>query len=190
MATLSTPSTPSTPSTASTPTAPAKLSHVVLQTNRLPQMRDWYCDVLGAHPAYDNGRLAFLAYDDEHHRVGIISLDDYAERDTPVVGLQHFSFTYDTLEVLLATYERLKADGIRPVWTVNHGPTVSFYYADPDGNHVELQVDVFATTEETDAYMNSAAYQTNPRGVDIDPEDLLARLRAGESVASLTARGN
>ncbi|MFI5609436.1 carboxymuconolactone decarboxylase family protein, partial [Amycolatopsis sp. NPDC051903] len=48
--------------------SPVKLSHVVLQTNRLDTMRDWYCLVLGAKPAYDNGSLAFLAYDDEHHR--------------------------------------------------------------------------------------------------------------------------
>ncbi|MEU9336665.1 VOC family protein [Streptomyces sp. NPDC048290] len=167
---------------------PSKLSHVVLQTNRLEKMRDWYCEVLGAHPVYDNGKLAFLAYDDEHHRVGLLSLDHYGERDRPVVGLQHFSFTYDTLGDLLENYVRLKAADVLPVWSVNHGPTISLYYADPDGNHIELQIDVFATNEETDAFIKGPVYQANPRGEDVDPEDLLTRLRAGESFASLTTR--
>jgi hypothetical protein len=36
-----------------------------------------------------------------------------------------------------------EGEGIVPVRTINHGPTVSMYYKDPDGNQVELQVDAF-----------------------------------------------
>ncbi len=31
---------------------PTKLAHLVFQTNRLPEMRDWYCTVLGGHVIY------------------------------------------------------------------------------------------------------------------------------------------
>ncbi|MFI5615825.1 VOC family protein, partial [Amycolatopsis sp. NPDC051903] len=151
-------------------------------------MRDWYCLVLGAKPAYDNGSLAFLAYDDEHHRIGLVSLDEYAVPQNAVVGLQHFSFTYDSLEALFDNYERLKAEAIIPLWTVNHGPTISMYYADPDGNHIELQVDVFATVEEADAFLAGPIYRDNPRGIDFDPDEMNARLRAGASFEELTRR--
>ena len=167
---------------------PTKLSHVVMQTNRLAEMRDWYCTVLSAKPAFENKNMAFLAYDEEHHRVGFLSLEDYAVPERATVGLQHVSFTYDTLPILLENYERLKAENILPAWTVNHGPTISMYYADPDGNQVELQWDVFETNEEVDAFINGPIYQTNPRGVDFDPEEMFAQVRAGTSFEVLTRR--
>ncbi|MFF3755343.1 VOC family protein [Streptomyces sp. NPDC002018] len=167
---------------------PHKLSHVVLQTNRLPEMRDWYCRLLGAHPVFENELLAFLAYDDEHHRIGLLAVERYGERPGPVVGLQHFSFTYDSLDTLLEHYEGLKKDGVLPVWTVDHGPTISFYYADPEANWIELQVDVFKTNEEVNAFMEGEIYHSNPIGVVFDPDDLAARYRAGEPLESLTTR--
>ena len=33
---------------------PTKLAHVVYQTNRMPEMRDWYATVLGGHVVYEN----------------------------------------------------------------------------------------------------------------------------------------
>ncbi|MFD2474777.1 carboxymuconolactone decarboxylase family protein [Amycolatopsis silviterrae] len=168
--------------------SPVKLSHVVLQTNQLEAMRDWYCRVLGAKPAYENENMAFLAYDGEHHRVGLVSFDEYEAMPKPVVGLQHVSFTYDSLETLLGNYERLKAESIAPAWSVNHGPTISMYYADPDGNHVELQVDVFETAEEVNAFLAGPVYRNNPRGTEFDPDEMIARLRAGASFTELTRR--
>jgi hypothetical protein len=40
---------------------------------------------------------------------------------------------------------------IRPFYSINHGPTTSLYYTDPDGNRVELLVDNFATAGEGQA---------------------------------------
>ena len=167
---------------------PMRLSHVVMQTNQLAEMRDWYCTVLCAKPAFENERMAFLAYDEEHHRIGLLALDDYAIPERATVGLQHMSFTYDSLWTLFENYEQLKAKGILPIWTVNHGPTISMYYADPDGNHVELQVDVFGTSEEADEFISGDIYRNDPKGVDFDPEEMFARLRAGTPFEVLTRR--
>ena len=76
--------------------------------------------------------------------------------------------------------------GIRPYWCVNHGPTTSMYYRDPDKNQVELQIDNFATVAEGLAYMKSPAFAKNPIGVEFDPDDLATRFRAGSSVKELT----
>jgi hypothetical protein len=62
------------------------------------------------------------------------------------------------------------------------------YYKDPDGNRIELQVDNFSTAEECNRWMRSGEFAANPIGVVFEPEDLLARYRAGEPIARLTAR--
>jgi hypothetical protein len=69
----------------------------------------------------------------------------------------------------LDNYVRLRDRGIRPFFCVNHGPTTSMYYRDPDGNRVELQIDNFATAEEGQAWMHSEAFDRNPIGVEYDP---------------------
>ena len=78
---------------------------------------------------------------------------------------------------LLGNYERLAARGIRPFRSINHGPTTSMYYVDPDGNRVELQIDNFATAEEGQAWMLSPAFDRNPIGVEFDPDDLVRRFQ-------------
>ena len=74
---------------------------------------------------------------------------------------------------LLATYLRLKAQGIVPFWPIIHGPTVSLYYRDPNGVKVELQYDVFRTAEEVDAFFAAGNYVENFMGVIFDPDDMV-----------------
>jgi len=62
---------------------------------------------------------------------------------------------------------------------VHHGPTLSFYYKDPDDNRLELQVDCFETADEANAYMQGAAFAANPIGVQIDPDTLVKQYRSG-----------
>ena len=52
------------------------------------------------------------------------------------------------------------------------------YYADPDGNQMEFQVDSYSSREGANAFI-SKYFSANPVGVEYDPEDWLARLRAG-----------
>lgn len=46
---------------------------------------------------------------------------------------------------------------------------------------MELQVDACATAEEANAYMHGPHFAANPIGVEYDPEEALARLRAGDA---------
>jgi hypothetical protein len=62
------------------------------------------------------------------------------------------------------------------------------YYKDPDGNRVELQVDNYPSAEEANRWMRSGDFAANPIGVVFDPDDLLARYRAGEPIEKLTTR--
>ena len=168
--------------------SPIKLAHVVMRTSRFSEMVSWYQKVFNARTAYDDGHIAFLAYDDEHHRIAFINVPNLGEQPAGIAGVHHVAFTYDGLAELLGNYTRLRDEGIMPAWPVNHGPTTSFYYADPDGNQLEFQVDNYDTVEEAGEFFFTDAFARNPIGVDFDPEDLLRRLKAGEDERSLKMR--
>ena len=176
---------------------PSKLAHVVFQTNRIGELRDWYCAVLGGHVIYENSHLSFVTYDDEHHRVAFLDFGPLGARDTKTElmvkpseqpGVHHVAFTFASMGELLDTYVRLREQGIRPFFCVNHGPTTSMYYRDPDGNRIELQIDNFETAAEGQAWMSSEAFDRNPVGVEYDPDELVKKFRAGVPVAELVQR--
>ncbi len=158
---------------------PSKFAHVVLRTNRFRETVDWYRTVLHAWPVFENDFLAFVTYDDEHHRLAFVNTPDAPDPAPGTAGIDHFAYTYETLGDLVQTYGRLKEEGIVPVWTINHGPTTSLYYQDPNGHRVELQIDNFATAEELAAWFRTPAFGENPIGVEFDPDVLVARYREG-----------
>lgn len=170
--------------------SPTKLAHIAFRTGDVERLRAWYCTVLGATVAFENDFLSFLSYDDEHHRIAIIDRGT-SDKNAPENGtVDHVSFTFAELGDLLDTYERLKAEGITPNRTINHGPTTSMYFFDPDGNNVELQVDNFATLEETTAFLQSETFAANPIGVLFDADHLVERFRAGDPVSELVKQGS
>lgn len=123
------------------PIRPSKLSHAVLRTTHLQEMIEWYKTVLNAEVMYQNEILAFMTYDEEHHRIAFAALPGLVAKPKGSVGLDHLAFFYSTLGDWLATYERLKAAGITPRVAIHHGLTMSLYYRDPDENGVELSID-------------------------------------------------
>ena len=105
-----------------------------------------------------------------------------------VIGVDHVAYTYSSLDDLLDNYEQLKAKGITPYWCVHHGITVSMYYADPDGNQMEFQVDSYESTDEANAFMSGPDFASNPIGVEYDPEDWLAQKKAGVPLSGFRVR--
>lgn len=59
------------------------------------------------------------------------------DRNTPE-WVQHIAFEVESLEELLATKDRLEADGIDVLGPVNHGIFDSIYFFDPNGHRLEL----------------------------------------------------
>jgi catechol-2,3-dioxygenase len=168
---------------------PAKFAHVVYMTRRFDEMIAWYKGVFEAEVVHQDPALAFLTYDDEHHRFAFANLDVLkpgaaALDDRGEIGVNHVAYTYGSVGDLLDTYQRLKRAGIDPYWPVHHGTTLSLYYTDPDGNRMEFQVDC-GTVEDAKALMGTPAYAANPVGVMFDPDDLLRRFEGGEGEAAL-----
>ena len=168
---------------------PVKFAHVVYQTRQYDAMIAWYEMVFEARVVHRDPALAFMTYDDEHHRFAFANLDVLnpgGSGGRGTIGVNHVAYTYAGIGDLLETYARMKSAGITPYWPIPHGTTLSMYYKDPDGNRMELQVDC-GTLKDAIAYMESAAFAENPIGVVIDPEDLLARYRAGATSEDLIA---
>ncbi len=176
--------------------APDFLAHWVVKTARRREMTEWYATVFGARVVHEDSELTFLSWDHEHHRLALIGvpglvrfLFPFARYRRKIYGVDHLAVQFLSIEKLLDTYERLKGRGIDPVWAINHGPTTSLYYEDPDGIRLEFQVDNFPTIEETAAFFGTEAFDKNPIGTMFDPDYLLARLRRGDDPADLLVPG-
>jgi catechol-2,3-dioxygenase len=167
---------------------PWKFGHFVIKTAHFNVMVDWYKAVLQARVVQEGPNMCFLTYDTENHRLAIVHVPHLADRPFDVCGVDHVSYTYRDLGDLLSVYVRLKALGILPRWSVNHRVTTSFYYQDPDGNRVELQVENFSNEEELNEFFASAEYARNTLGVRFDPEEWIKQYEAGASLEALAHR--
>lgn len=160
---------------------PAAMAHMVLRTADVPRLVTWYRTVLGCEVIYERPpprRMVFLTFDAEHHRIGIAEVAEGAAAPEGSTGLAHVAYSYASFDDLLATYERLAAAGIEPDRCVNHRLSTSFYYADPDGNGVELFTDNPGTEAERKA---AFALPT----VSFDPARLLRRWHEGADARAL-----
>ncbi|CAN8101489.1 unnamed protein product [Discula destructiva] len=167
---------------------PHRLAHVVLRSPNFKRSVAFYKAFLGGHANYENETVSFITYDTEHHRIALLNAPSCGPRNRQSAGLEHMAFGYDTLGDLLLAYRQRKSIGIEPIWCKNHGPTLSLYYQDPDGNQLETLVDVFETAEEGAAFMASEEFLENPIGVLVDPEELVTRFKGGEPVESILKR--
>jgi catechol-2,3-dioxygenase len=172
---------------------PRKFVHVVYRTRRFEQMIEWYKMVFDAKVQHQNPALAFLTYDEEHHRFAFANLSLLKPNDVEVdkqglIGVDHLAYTYSTVDELFENYGQLKARDIQPYWCIHHGITISMYYADPDGNQMEFQVDCFSSNEDANAFMSGPGFAANPIGVEFDPELWLAQKSEGVSLASHVGR--
>ena len=171
---------------------PSKFVHVVYRTRRFEEMLAWYMTVFGAKVQYQDPAIAFLTYDEEHHRFAFVNMDlidpgGGGSDDRGVLGVDHVAYTYASLSDLFDNYSDLKAKGINPYWCIHHGITVSMYYGDPDGNQMEFQVDCFADSDHANAFIHRS-FAINPIGVEYDPDEWLAEVRSGTPVKNLLAR--
>ena len=160
------------------------MHHVNLKTIRFEEMIDFYKTVVGVEEIFKNEWACFTSNDDAHHRVVFICLEGMKNDPDkiPHTGLHHTAWDYGSLQELIDTYERLRDLGIMPVMSVDHGMAIAFYYADPDGNLVELQVDNFPTQKAAQEYMrNSPEFRADPLGTFMDPELVIPELKNGVS---------
>lgn len=168
-----------------------KFHHVNLKTTRLQEMIDWYSRLVGAEVLYRYELGAWLSNDSANHRIALLSFPNFVEdpeRDTRT-GMHHMAFEYEDFEQLNSSYLRLSAEGIEPEFCLDHGMTFSYYYCDPDGNRVELQVDNFGDWAKSAAWMrDSLQFHEDPLGKFVDPARVARAHAEGMSFAEIHER--
>ena len=165
--------------------------HVNLKTTRLQEMIDFYRTLVGAEVIFQDQVGAWLSNDGANHRVALLAFPNFvddAEKDTRT-GMHHSAFEYASFEDLNESYLRLKDSGITPALCLDHGMTLSYYFADPDGNNVELQVDCFGDWNRSTEWMRTSdEFKANPIGVFVDPARIAADHAEGMTFAEIHAK--
>lgn len=122
-----------------------EVAHAVFHVCDVERMIEFYTDVLGFEVT-DRGPLGdaeivFLSQTARHHHQ--LAFIDIREKPGRSENLNHVAFrSSGTLDDLRALHDRLQAHeevkGIRPL---THGNAWSVYFADPEGNGVEIFID-------------------------------------------------
>jgi catechol 2,3-dioxygenase len=122
------------------------LGHVVLYVRDLETSLTFWRDLLGFEQKGDilGGKAAMLTSGRIHHEVLLIEVGD---APGPLrghrLGLYHIGVCVgDSDDELRQVREELLAAGVAISGTADHVITHSLYVEDPDGNEVELYVDV------------------------------------------------
>jgi len=123
-----------------------ELGHIVLYVRDLETSRGFYRDVLGwSEIAGGGGRMAMFSSGRTHHELLLIEVGPNAAPIPPGrrVGMYHFGLKIGTTDEELREALRVLADaGANIVGSADHGVTHSLYITDPDGNEIELYIDV------------------------------------------------
>ena len=161
---------------------PMLIGEVVLKTARFESMNRWWQTVLGITPYLTSERFAFRRLPSEYPYTQILLIlnqPDLGGLESSGPGLDHVQFRHASLGALLDRYETLRDLGIKPYRSMNHGPSTSFYYRDPDGNGVELSAVNFPTEAEYSRFVTSDAFKKNIAGAAIDADEFVSKYRSG-----------
>src|SRR5229473_4859212 len=127
-----------------------ELGHLVLYVRNLERSRRFYGEVLGwkqiTAPGAELGfPAAAFTSGRTHHELLLIEVGESA---APIprgrrVGLYHFGLKVGESDAeLREARDQLVAAGAKLVGTADHTITHSLYIEDPDGNEIELYIDV------------------------------------------------
>ena len=123
-----------------------ELGHIVLYVRDLSRSREFYGKILGWREVAQLGhQAAVFSSGRTHHELLLIEVGADAK---PIpsgrrVGLYHFGLKIgDSDAELREALERMQGAGATVLGMSDHTVTHSLYILDPDGNEIELYIDV------------------------------------------------
>jgi catechol 2,3-dioxygenase len=145
-----------------------ELGHLVLYVRDVERSRRFYRDVLGWKEVVDAPMpgAALFSSGRTHHELLLLQVGDDA---TPIpvgrrLGLYHFGLKIgESDDELRAALQTLVDEGVEIVGATDHTVTHSLYIRDPDGNEIELYIDVQPETWREDP----AAILSPPRPLQV-----------------------
>lgn len=143
-----------------------ELGHIVLYVRNVERSRQFYGKVLGWQeiPVPTGFPGALFSSGRTHHELLLLEVGEGAAppprgRRT---GLYHFGLKVGTTDQELAeVLQTLQSNGVQVGGATDHGVTHSLYIADPDGNEIELYIDV-----------QPEIWRTNPEAILTPPRPL------------------
>ena len=132
-----------------------RLAHAFVHVANLQTMLDFYTGMLGFEVTdrglIDGRPVAFLSQvASEHHQLAFLQhgVDAAAAGDGETAASAmpgstgHFAFRVEALAEVRELHDRLKADGrVRGLRPMTHGNAWAVYFADPEGNGIEVFCD-------------------------------------------------
>ena len=119
-----------------------EIGHVLLRVLDLERSKRFYSllgfRVLEEDPEHGG---TFMALEGQSHAIDLFPVKDReaAERQTPGVrGLGHLAFRVESEAALREAYATLREHGVEITRTIDHVSQKSIYFADPDGNTLEI----------------------------------------------------
>jgi catechol-2,3-dioxygenase len=123
-----------------------ELGHVVLYVRDLERSRRFYRDVLGWNEVAQMGSVgAAFSSGRTHHELLLLAVGPSATPipSGPRIGMYHFGLKVgESDDELREAFSALNEAGVEILGTADHHVTHSVYIADPDGNEIELYIDV------------------------------------------------
>ncbi len=120
-------------------------SHCVIRVRDVEALASFYCDMLGfrisdqAPVVPDGPKIVFMSgASSDHHQMALIAVRGPEEASS----LEHNAFRVETLGEVKEMAKRLEADDrVATFSPVTHGNAISVYFADPEGNGIEVFCD-------------------------------------------------
>ena len=125
-----------------------ELGHIVLRVRSLENSVHFYRDVLGFREVAHLGTTGVMfagGLGRTHHELLLQQASPDAAQlpEGRALGLSHFALKIGTTdEELRLALDEVKEAGVQVDHVTDHGMTHSVYLRDPDGNHVEIYIDV------------------------------------------------
>ena len=122
-----------------------QIGHAVLKVSDCERAEKFYAGILGllvcARLDQDGMKMTFFTLGN-HHDFAVMEVSgEGSSHARTAVGLDHVAFKVgESLDELREAKTKLEAAGLKPR-PVDHEVTKSLYFADPDGNGVEVYVD-------------------------------------------------
>jgi catechol 2,3-dioxygenase len=121
------------------------LGHIVLYVKDLERSRRFYASTLGWKEVASYGSMAAaFSSGRTHHELLLIEVGSATPiPPEPRLGLYHFGLKIgESDDELRSAIAELRAAGVPIVGVSDHGVSHSVYIKDPDGNEIELYIDV------------------------------------------------
>jgi catechol 2,3-dioxygenase len=135
------------------------INHIVLKVRDLEASDAFYQGVLGMEKVGERGGMWFYHAGGHPHDLALVETGARAAAGEAQSGLFHFCLDVPDEKALAELYRRCREAGVRVSGGVDHSVMRSFYVTDPDGNVIELGVDVPKENWPADPFATDKPYR-------------------------------